>query len=218
MKPPIPGLYLARAPRALHIHADSPLSILSSAVVGGGQTQARHILNVQVPRDYDGADPAGDLAAAARDLGLGGEPFVGLMTAASLERVQVLVEREGPIAVVAIVTIGLSRPEAAGVTEAFHLAPTSAGTINIVVLMDAALAPGAAVNAVITATEAKTLALVEGGVRAPHGGPASGTGTDAVVAAWTGRGAPCEYAGPISPIGALIGRAVRRAMLNSLAI
>ncbi len=42
------------------------------------------------------------------------------------------------------------------------------------------------------------MALVESDVRAPHGGPASGTSTDAIVIASTGRGASVAYAGPIT--------------------
>jgi adenosylcobinamide hydrolase len=45
------------------------------------------------------------------------------------------------------------------------------------------------VNAVITATEAKSMALIEWDVRTPDGDPASGASTDAVVVACTQRGA-----------------------------
>ncbi len=48
------------------------------------------------------------------------EPFVGLMTAASLEHARVVVERDDAITVVAVVTVGLGNPIAAGVTEAFE--------------------------------------------------------------------------------------------------
>ena len=54
--------------------------------------------------------------------------------------------------------------------------------------MDGALTPAAMVNAVITATEAKTMTLAEWDVRTPEGEPASGTSTDTVVVACTGRG------------------------------
>jgi adenosylcobinamide amidohydrolase len=43
------------------------------------------------------------------------------------------------------------------------------------------------VNAVITATEAKSMTLVEWDVRTPDGDPASGASTDAVVVAHTRR-------------------------------
>jgi iron complex transport system ATP-binding protein len=211
---PIPGVRLARLPQALHLSSAEPLQVLSSAVAGAALAQTCHILNMSVPRNYRCDSPAEDLAAFAQSLGIGRGAFVGMMTAARLERAQVIVEQAGDIGVAAIVTVGISRPVAAGTGAAS--ATVSPGTINIILLAQAQLTPAAAVNAVITATEAKTLALVESGVRAPHGGPASGTATDAIVVAWTGRGARHEYAGPISPVGALIGRAVRQAILASL--
>jgi adenosylcobinamide amidohydrolase len=186
--------------------------VLSSAVAGADLAETRHIINVGVSRDYDGRSPADDLQAAARALGIA-EPFVGLMTAARLERAQVVAEGSGGLSVLAVVTVGLSRPVAAGVTEAFQSA--GPGTINIILVVDGSLARAAAVNAIITATEAKTLALVECGLRAAHGGPAGGTATDAVALAWTRRGAAIEYAGPVAPAGALVARAVRRAVRNA---
>jgi adenosylcobinamide amidohydrolase len=113
--------------------------------------------------------------------------------------------------------VGVSHPVAAGVTEAASLS-LPPGTINAIVIVDGVLTPAARANALITVTEAKTLALVEAGVRAPHGGPATGTGTDAVVVVATGRGSVFEYAGPIAPVGAAIAGAVRRAMQNALLI
>ena len=68
------------------------------------------------------------------------------------------------------------------------------------------------VNTVITATEAKSLALAAWQVTDPAGAPASGTSTDAVVVACTGRGAALDYAGPATVIGFLVADAVRRAI------
>ncbi|MEW5718028.1 MAG: adenosylcobinamide amidohydrolase, partial [Chloroflexota bacterium] len=181
-------------------------------VVGGELTHARHIVNLRVTRGYDNRAPRDDLDAFARELGIA-EPFVGLMTAAKTERAQVAVERDATTTVIAIATVGVSHPVAAGITPA---ARVESSTINFVVIADACLVPAARVNAIITATEAKTLALIERDVRAPHGGFASGTGTDSIVIATTERGAQYEYAGPISPLGALIARAVRRAILDAL--
>ena len=205
---PIAGVHLMRAERVLYVRSDAPLAVLSSAVVGGELDCARHIMNMQVPRGYACPSPAADLEAMAHELGIV-EPFVGLMTAANVEQARVVVERDETMTVVAVVTVGLGNPVAAGVTEVFEAGP---GTINIILVVEAQLSQAARVNAVITATEAKTLALVEAGVRAPHGGPASGTSTDAIVIASTGRGISAAYAGPITPAGALIARAVRRAV------
>jgi hypothetical protein len=45
-------------------------------------------------------------------------PFVGLMTSMRLERAQVMIEQGSGATIVAILTVGLSHPIAAGVSEA----------------------------------------------------------------------------------------------------
>ena len=82
----------------------------------------------------------------------------------------------------------------------------------MILLVDGALTPAAMVNAVITATEAKTMTLAEWDVKTPEGEAASGTSTDTVVVACTGRGDELRYAGPATPVGWLAARAVRSAM------
>jgi adenosylcobinamide hydrolase len=76
--------------------------------------------------------------------------------------------------------------------------------------------PAALVNLAVTVTEAKTLVLLEAGVRAADGGPATGTSTDAVVVAATGRGASARFGGPISDTGWLVARAARRAFADGV--
>ena len=209
---PIAGLHLEYDARVVHLWSDEPLTVLSSAVVGSELTQTRHVVNQHVARGYANRAPCDDLNAFARELGIS-EPFVGLMTAAKTEQAQVAIERDAATTVVAIATVGVSQPIAAGVTAA---ARVESSTINIVIVADARLTQAARVNAVITTTEAKTLALIERDLRAPDGGFASGTGTDSIVVATTERGATYEYAGPISSLGALIARAVRRAILSAM--
>ena len=60
------------------------------------------------------------------------------------------------------------------------------------------------VHAVITATEVKTQVLMARGVRTPEGYAATGTSTDAIAVASTGRGIPLLYAGPVTLVGWLI--------------
>ena len=210
---PIDGLYLTRYERALHISSDERLAVVSSAVVGGDLEFTQHVVNMYVHKDYDCSNPAADLYALASDLEIV-EPFVGMMTGTRLDRVQVVVEQDEQLKVIAIVTAGLSNPTAAGVEMPIQI--VTPGTINIILIIDARLPRAARVNAIITATEAKTLALVKADIRAKHGGLASGTSTDSIVIATTERGARFEYAGPITPVGALIGRAVRCTILNAV--
>ncbi len=212
---PIAGLSLARGERALHLVSEKPLAVISSALVGGDLDVTRHIINMHVHKGYACRTPANDLNLLAREMGID-EPFVGIMTAAHLDRAQVIVERDADTMVIAIVTIGLSNPTAAGVSALQESYVHKPGTINTILVIDARLPRSARANAIITATEAKTLALVEANVRAPHGGLASGTSTDAIVVATTERGALHEYTGPLTPVGAMIGRVVRRAIENAV--
>ena len=214
---PLPGVTVTAAERAVRISSERPLRVLGSAVVGGGYGVTREILNVHVDDQYDGERPDEDLAAVAAELGIG-EPFVGLMTAAYTQFARCAVERIGDLAVAAVVSVGLSNTSSAGVTPPIGAGPADGatapgpGTINIVLLVDGALTPAAMVNAVITATEAKTMTLAAWDVKTPEGEAASGTSTDTVVVACTGRGEELGYAGPATPVGWLAARAVRAAM------
>ena len=213
----LPGITVTIGPRAVRISSEGPLSVLGSAVVGGGMGATREILNVHVDDQYDGKQPEDDLAVVAADLGIVG-PFVGLMTAAYTEFARSAVESSAGVTVAAVVSVGLSNTSNAGVTPPIGRDPADearapdAGTINIVLLTDARLTPAAMVNLVITATEAKTMLLAEWSVRTPEGDPASGTSTDTVVVACTDRGEELCYAGPATPVGWSAARAVRAAM------
>ncbi len=187
------------------VESAHPLHILSSAVVGGGFTRARYILNRHVPKEYTHPRPADDMIAFAHSLGIH-EPFVGLMTAAYLERTRVVRLEGEDFRLVAVATVGLSNLSSAGHSPP---APSVPGTINLMVMIEANLLPAAMVNAVITATEAKTATLHERALTGPEGHPATGTSTDAVVVACTGRGPTFPYAGPVTPVGWAIARAVR---------
>ena len=214
---PLPGVTVTIGRRAVRVSSERPLNVLASAVVGGGFGSARTIINVHVDDKYDGARPEEDLVAAAAELGVA-ETFVGLMTAAYTEFARCAVESLGDLGVAAVVSVGLSNTSSAGVTPPIGAGPADGGvapgpgTINVILLVDGALTPAAMVNAVITATEAKTMTLTEWDVKTPEGDPASGTSTDSVVVACTGRGEELGYAGPATPVGWLAARAVRAAM------
>jgi iron complex transport system ATP-binding protein len=191
---------------AVWIRSATPLSVLTSAVEGGDLEAARHVVNMHVPRGYD--DPAGDLRVFGRRLGIT-EPFVGLMTAAWTHEARTVCDEVDEVRVVTVATVGLGAPSAAGVTAPVAWQP---GTINLVVLLDARLERTAAVNAVVTVTEAKVGALAEAGIVTADGLPATGTVTDAVVVGWTGRGPRVPYLGPGTRPGWCLARAVRRAV------
>lgn len=208
----IDGIEIEASREAVWVRGQRPLRVLSSALVGGDLDASRHILNMHVENGYKAESPAADLVAFARRLGIPG-PFVGVMTAASTQEAAVVTERLGGVTVTAVITVGLGSPIAAGRSP---VAPWRPSTINTIVLVDGVLERAAAVNAVVTATEAKTVALAEAGIQTPEGRSATGTSTDAVVIAWTERGPLLPYLGPASPGGWLIGRTVHRAVARGL--
>lgn len=213
MPPPfastVAGVHVTVDAEAVHVRSDRPLRVLSSAVVGGGLVDAVEIVNVHVDKDYDGVRPAEDLARFARAHGIKG-PFVGLLTAAETQHARVAVETCDGLTVAAVVSVGLSNVACAGLTPPVTARPQ--GTINVILVVDGRLSPAALVNAVITVTEAKALALAEWDVRTAEDDPAAGTSTDSVVVACTGAGDLLEYAGPATAVGWLAARTVRAAI------
>ncbi len=183
--------------------------MLSSAPVGGGITTASWLLNIGVPADYSRTDLSDHAAEVARAVGLSSDG-VALLTAADVRMAQ-RTEVEG---VWVDATVGISKPTwAVGVGG--KDTPWKPGTINIVIESPVALCDAAAVNAVITATEAKSQALFEAGV------PGTGTASDAIVIVWEPRAssssAPLvDFAGPRSFWGSAIAQAVHRAVTRGI--
>lgn len=183
-----------------------PVQVLSSAPVNGGMQTTSWLLNIGVSKHYDRTDLGEHAAEVASELGLSGVG-VALFTAADVRAGQ----RAMSEGVVADVTVGISKPTwAADSADAFT--EWMPGTINVVIQVPVALAPAAAVNAVMTATEAKTQALHEAGV------PGTGTASDAVVITWPASpaGAVEPFGGPRSEWGSRIGRAVHEAVATGI--
>lgn len=198
---------------AVVVRAEQPLRAVSSAIVGGGVAEVRSVVNLHVPRGFQCEESERRLEEFVTRRSLP-RPFVGLLTGARTELAEHATERGDGLEVWAAVTLGLGNRSAAGRSPAAAWRPS---TINTIVIVDGRPEDAALVNLVITATEVKTLALVEGGVRAPDGEMVTGTSTDAVVVAATGRGARCRFGGPVSELGWLVASAVRSAMDRSVA-
>ncbi|MCY3578234.1 MAG: adenosylcobinamide amidohydrolase [bacterium] len=173
---------------------------VSSAAVGGGIREIGWLVNIGVTSDYSRTDLDDHAAEVAEELQLVG-PGVALFTAADVDQVS-RAEHGG---VVVDATVGVSHP-----TWAADLAAVGQdwvpGTINSVVQLPLGLEPGAAVNAVVTATEAKVQALAERGI------PGTGTASDAVAIVWPTHVEVERFAGPRSTVGANIARAVHEAV------
>jgi adenosylcobinamide amidohydrolase len=226
---------VAAKPLAMALWRPGPgWTMMSSGVLGGGLGAREWVLNAQVPAGYGRTDPAAHLTELAAGLGLDG-PGVGLLTAAQVTSV---VQR-GDAGVQVAATVGLRVPTWAAAPDGApdpELAPIRGtaggpdqasgagqgrgwrpGTINIVVSVPVPLAPAAFVNAVVTATEAKSQAVIEAGF------PGTGTASDAICVAApvsaavadgrTASSTAVDFTGPRSPWGARIARAVHAAVL-----
>ncbi len=193
---------------------------LSSAAVGGGGSTPSWIVNIGVDRHYGRTDLDRHVAEIAAEHRLVG-PGVGLLTAADVDRFG----RGRCDGVVAHATVGISKPvwaadrgggwnssgSRSGADVCEPIDDDHPGTINTVVQLPVALASGAAVNAVITATEAKTQAMIEADI------PGTGTASDAVVVSWPERGDSATFAGPRSRWGARVALATHEAVAAGLA-
>ncbi|MBE3204014.1 MULTISPECIES: adenosylcobinamide amidohydrolase [Parafrankia] len=200
----------------------APVRMISSAVLGGGLTRGQWVINAEVALNYRRDDPAIHLGEIAAGLGLPAGAGAGLMTAANTR--QMTSASDGAVRCDA--TVGLSYPTWAAASEGLSLpaARWRPGTVNLVCLLPVRLSDAAMVNAVITATEAKSQALLEAGM------PGTGTASDAIVVCCPdGPGATdspqvtrasraqAEYCGPRSEWGARLARAVHAAVADGTA-
>jgi adenosylcobinamide hydrolase len=175
-------------------------TVASTASVGGGVGPRRWVINAQVPLDYSRRDQVrhgAELARAAKLTGVG----VVMFTAADVHRWRP--GEDGGVRVDA--TVGLTHPTWAAAPDD-ALAVTPPGTINVVVTLPVRLADAALLNALVTATEAKTQALLEAGI------PGTGTASDAVTVVCPATGPAEPFAGPRSTWGARLARAVHAAV------
>lgn len=216
-------MHLSSHDRFLVARLPGPHDVLSWAVVGGGRRQAEtvawhRVFNRELGPD---TDPRALLRERLRDAGI--PDAVGLLTSASLEA-YTDVEREcDGFSARCLATVGLGNalragdPPGGGSTIA---AAAKVGTINLLVRVSAPLAEEALAEALALAAEARTLAVLEAGVRSLRSGlPATGTGTDCVVVAAPPAGAgrePLAYAGKHTAVGHLVGAAVEEAVRTGI--
>jgi adenosylcobinamide hydrolase len=174
---------------------EGPFNALSSGLLGGWK-DVEHIFNHTVVEHFDRLDPVEYLKGVAERFEM--KSYFGLLTSVPIDKLSVVKSGE----VTAFVTAGVKNPNQ-------EVKADRIGTINIILIVDADLSDGGMINAVITATEAKSAALFE------LGHNFTGTSTDAVVVARTG-GKYYEYAGPASELGSRIWYAVKKGVKESL--
>jgi adenosylcobinamide hydrolase len=175
----------------VHVAFEKPQTVLSSAVLNGGFSEATHIINLKVEKNMDGQkrvfEPSEETLSKYCDkMGWNGTA-VGMMTAAESESFRMARRTEQGVEVVTLVTSGISNARRAGdraECRDMTAAAPETGTINIIVITNAILTSAAMVEAVLNVTEAKCAALQDMGITNPEtGSPATGTGTDAIAIA-----------------------------------
>jgi adenosylcobinamide amidohydrolase len=179
-----------------------PMVVAATASVGGGLGLRDWIVNAQVVSTYHRRDQAGHGAELAALVGLRGDGVV-MFTAADVPGVRCA--DDGDVGVEA--TVGLNHPTWAADADDAVSVPALPGTINIVAQLPVRLSEAALLNALCTATEAKTQALLDAGV------PGTGTASDAIAIACVPDGRAEPFAGPRSTWGARLARAVHAAVL-----
>lgn len=217
------------ARETLIVDLGARMRVLSSAPRGGGLRTTRYILNHQVPSNptsnsavgtWD--DPSRYLRRLAESLGIESD-CVGLMTAVPMTQVVTCREERDGLWVECFATVGVTNAVRAGEIprqNEEHASHGKTGTINLIVVTNACLAVPALVGAVQVATESKTGVLRDHAVPSWTGLPgATGTGTDAVVAACAlrGHGPWHPYAGTHTDLGSMIGLVVGECVTAGLA-
>jgi len=180
----------------------NPVLVASTAPSGGGLGVRDWIINAQVAHDYARLDVdrhALELASGCALRGSGSCMF----TAVDVRTWRRVVVDE----VDAQVTVGVTHPTWAASDQASDEV-TNAGTVNIVAFLPVRLSDAGLLNAMTTATEAKSQALWDLGING------TGTPSDALCVACPVQGDVEQFGGPRSRWGAPLARAVHRAVLE----
>lgn len=212
-----------------------PMRVLSWAPYGAGYRQTdtilwREVRNSDLSLDFDADSWTRDQVADAGH----GPGVVVMLTSRDIGAWVARDVRVGGVSAACVVTAGLSNAESVGRRLPWHSADGTEvqggsgeqagyGTINMAVATDAALTEAAQLEALTIAVQARTAAVMEGGLQLATG-LATGTGTDCVALACntgafnTGAcatGADSagagRYAGLHTDVGEAIGAAVRAA-------
>jgi adenosylcobinamide hydrolase len=226
------GDRLSRDDRAVIIELNGPRRILSTSFLNGGfREDLRTLFNFS--EVYGVSDERcemraptneGHLRSIAEELELNPEETAGLSTAAKMKYALIKSDRYDDFTVTAVVTAGIDiSGSRVGDPSGWHEkegapVPAKPGTINIILLIDAHLTPGAMARALVTCTEAKTAALQE--LLSPScfsRGLATGSGTDGtIIVSSPGSAVLLTNAGQHSKLGEYIGRVVREAVIGAL--
>lgn len=147
-----------------------------STGINGGRKYIESIFNHEVKTEFQHKDPLQYMNDVADSVDVK-QPYFGLLTAVSMNNLCINTDDY----LTTFVTAGITHP------SIYRLNNYNPGTINIILIVDGFLSEGAMAGAMITATEAKGLALLELGY------DFLGTTTDAVVVAYQKQNENSDY-------------------------
>jgi len=156
----------------------------------GGWKRVLHAFNHTISEKFYSMDPSEYLRLIARRYGL--KNYFGLLTAVPMANLSVRSSGN----VTAFVTAGVDNPNEM--------------TINTILVLEATVSRSGLLNAIITATEAKSRALFDLGFHF------TGTNTDAVVVLSTMKGRYEKFTGPATELGKDIWKCVSEGVKESL--
>ncbi|MFC5648519.1 adenosylcobinamide amidohydrolase [Paenibacillus solisilvae] len=205
-----PGVSIRLEEDHIVMQSIEPVTVLS---------KADSFVNWKVPLSYNCSDPVLDLGKMVERWGYSRASSIGLITAAKLSHASIMEANGDCFTMLCCTTAGTRNAARAGLNRPLFPA-YSAGTINSFLFIDGRMTQSAMVNAVISATEAKTAALQDLGIMdSLHGLAATGTTTDSVVIAVSQSehyNALHAYAGAATTIGDAICKLVYESVFESV--
>jgi iron complex transport system ATP-binding protein len=192
----------------IELKAPSPIRTMSSGVIGSGTGWHHTFVNRHVDKDYNCSDHRKEMADFLKLNGFEPSETVGMMTAVLLEDVSYKHIEGAGFSIFVVITAGVGNAVDSSKSEQ-HTFEQVPGTINTWIFVNGELTEEAFIQSIMTATEAKAKALHDLNIiDGVTGTIATGTSTDSILIAATQAGELLEYAGTITALGKLIGKAV----------
>lgn len=190
------------------LQAKTALKTLSSAVHNAGIGWYKTFVNRNVDENYHADDVQQEMENYLTEHTFSLPETVGMMTAAYTENVVIRTFEARFGSVIIAVTAGLGN--ATDVSEVYKRQDDfMAGTVNTWIVVNGYLSEEAFIQAMVTATEAKSKAFQHESVKDPLSNTiATGTSTDSILVAATQKGEEIPYAGPITELGKCIAQGV----------
>lgn len=200
----------------IEYQAQAPLKVISSAVHNAGIGRYDTLLNRSIAPEYDIYNVKEETEQFLKERKFSPTNTVVMLTAVETSCAAIRHFSKNNAEILVMVTAGVGN--SVDVTKTYlREEEPHIGTINTWVIINGKLTDEAFIQAMITATEAKTKALADQQIKdAVTNTIATSTATDSLLIAATQQGEEMPYAGPITEIGKLIGRAVFEVTIEAI--